>query len=92
MSTVNTLKPNMSGLAVGTTTSATEEISKLAPCAVVESASPSFAELLAAGSTAVNGQIGTVFVCGNDAGAKRSKAIHNVRRYGRTSLEWRKTR
>ena len=37
MSTV-ALKPDMSGLAVGTTSSVTEEISKLAPCAVVASA------------------------------------------------------
>jgi predicted dinucleotide-binding enzyme len=74
MSTVNALKPDMSGLAVGTTTSATEEVSKLAPCAAVVSAIPPFSELLAAGSTAVLGQKGTVFVCGNDAGAKRSKS------------------
>lgn len=92
MSTVNALKPDMSGLPVGTTSSAMEEIAKLATCAVVVRAIPSFAELLAAGSTAVNGQIGTVFVGGNDGGAKRSKAARNIRRYGRTSLKWRKTR
>jgi len=61
----------MSGLAVGTTTSAAEEIAELAPGAAVVSAIPSFAELLATGSTAVNGQIGTVFVCGNDSNAKK---------------------
>jgi 8-hydroxy-5-deazaflavin:NADPH oxidoreductase len=71
LSTVNALNPDMSGLAVGTTTSAAEEIAKLAPGAAVVSAIPSFAELLATGSTAVNGQIGTVFVCGNDSSAKK---------------------
>jgi predicted dinucleotide-binding enzyme len=69
--TVNALKVDISGLAVGTTTSAAEEIAKLAPGATVISAIPPFAELLATGSTAINGQTGTIFVCGNDASAKK---------------------
>jgi predicted dinucleotide-binding enzyme len=73
-STVNALKADMSGLAVGTTTSAAEEIAKLAPGSVVVGAIPSFAELLATGSTTVNGQVGTVFVCGDDAAAKKVSA------------------
>lgn len=69
-STVNALTADMSGLALGTTTSAAEEIAKLAPNARVVEALPPFAELLATGSASVGGQQGTTFCCGEDSAAK----------------------
>lgn len=69
-SCVNALKPDMSGMAVGTTTSAAEEIAKLAPGARVVEGLPLFAEVLQSGSTHFNGQEATVFYCGDDAEAK----------------------
>ncbi|BAU12972.1 NADP oxidoreductase coenzyme f420-dependent [Leptolyngbya sp. NIES-3755] len=69
-SCVNALKPDMSGMAIGTTTSAAEEIAKLAPDARVVEGLPLFAEVLQSGSTHFNGQEATVFYCGDDAEAK----------------------
>lgn len=69
-SCVNALKPDMSGMAVGTTTSAAEEIAKLAPGARVVEGLPLFAEVLQSDSTSFNGQEATVFYCGDDAEAK----------------------
>ena len=68
--TVNALTPDKSGLAVGTTTSAAEEIAKLARGARVVEALPPFAELLASGSASVGGHRGTIFSCGDDQEAK----------------------
>ncbi len=70
-SAVNALAPDMSGMAVGTTTSAAEEITKLAPGARVVEALPPFAELLHSGSTEIAGQQGSIFYCGDDQEAKR---------------------
>ena len=42
----NTLKPDMSGLSIGTTTSGGEEVAKLAPWARVVKAIPPFAEAM----------------------------------------------
>jgi 8-hydroxy-5-deazaflavin:NADPH oxidoreductase len=69
-SCVNALKPDMSGMAAGTTTSAAEEISKLAPGARVVEGLPLFAEVLQSGTTDFNGEEATVFYCGDDAEAK----------------------
>ncbi len=69
-SCVNALKPDMSGMAVGTTTSAAEEIAKLAPGARVVEGLPLFAEVLHSGNTSFNGADATVFYCGDDAEAK----------------------
>jgi 8-hydroxy-5-deazaflavin:NADPH oxidoreductase len=69
-SCVNALKPDMSGMAVGTTTSAAEEISKLAPGARVVEGLPLFAEVLQSGDTSFNGEKATVFYCGDDSEAK----------------------
>jgi 8-hydroxy-5-deazaflavin:NADPH oxidoreductase len=69
-SCVNALKPDMSGMAIGTTTSAAEEIAKLAPGARVVEGLPLFAEVLQSGSTDFNGQTASVFYCGDDAEAK----------------------
>ncbi|NJN56789.1 MAG: NADPH-dependent F420 reductase [Leptolyngbyaceae cyanobacterium SL_5_9] len=69
-SCVNALLPDMSGLAVGTTTSAAEEIAKLAPGARLVESMPLFAEVLHSPSTQFDGQTPTVFYCGDDAEAK----------------------
>jgi 8-hydroxy-5-deazaflavin:NADPH oxidoreductase len=69
-SCVNALKPELSGMAVGTTTSAAEEIAKLAPGARVVEGLPLFAEVLQSGDTSFNGAKATVFYCGDDTEAK----------------------
>lgn len=69
-SCVNALKADMSGMAIGTTTSAAEEIAKLAPGARVVEGLPLFAEVLQSGETHFNGQEATVFYCGDDTEAK----------------------
>jgi 8-hydroxy-5-deazaflavin:NADPH oxidoreductase len=69
-SCVNALKADLSGMAVGTSTSAAEEIAKLAPEARVVEALPLFAEVLHSGDTQFNAQEATVFYCGDDAPAK----------------------
>jgi hypothetical protein len=68
--TTNPFKTDMSGLEIGLSTSAGEEIAKAAPGAKVVKAVPPFAELLHSPSTRVNGQRPGVFVCGNDPGAR----------------------
>lgn len=70
-SCVNALLPDMSGLAVGTTTSAAEEIAKLAPGARVVEALPLFAEVLNSPSQQFGDQTATIFYTGDDAGAKQ---------------------
>lgn len=62
----NALKPDMSGLLVGTETSGGEEVAKLAPWARVVKAIPPFAEVLHSPSMLVGGQRVGVFVCGDD--------------------------
>ncbi|MRS99420.1 hypothetical protein GJQ57_12270 [Ralstonia pickettii] len=66
----NALKPDYSGLAVGTTTSAGEIIASRFPHARVVKGIPPFAELLASDDPTINGQPAGSFVCGDDAGAK----------------------
>jgi len=68
----NALKPDMSGLAVGTTTSAAEEIQKAAPWARVVKAIPPFAELMHTGSVRVAGTPVGVFVASDDSAAKET--------------------
>lgn len=68
--TTNPLKPDMSGLAIGTTTSAGEEIAKVAAGAPVVKAVPPFAEVLHSPSTTIAGQRPGVFVCGDDPNAR----------------------
>ena len=70
-SCVNALLPDMSGLAVGTTTSAAEEIAKLAPDARVVEALPLFAEVLNSPSQTFGDQTATIFYTGDDAAAKQ---------------------
>lgn len=68
--TTNPLKPDMSGLELGTTTSAGEEIARAALGARVVKAVPPFAELLHSPSTRLRGRFPGVFVCGNDPAAR----------------------
>jgi 8-hydroxy-5-deazaflavin:NADPH oxidoreductase len=70
-SIVNALLPDMSGMAVGTTTSAAEEIAKLAPSARVVEALPVFAEVLNSPSRRFSDQQATVFYTGDDESAKQ---------------------
>jgi len=66
----NALKPDMSGLAIGTTTSAGEEVARLAPWARVVKAIPPFAELMHSASLRLAGQQVGIFVCSDEADAK----------------------
>ena len=67
----NALKPDMSGLVVGTTTSGGEEVAKLAPWANVVKAIPPFAEVLHSTSTLIGGAHPGVFICGDDPEARK---------------------
>jgi predicted dinucleotide-binding enzyme len=73
-SCVNCLKPDFSGLEIGTTTSAAEEIAKLAPGARVVEALPPMAQILAADSHRLAGQQISTFYCGDDVEAKATVA------------------
>jgi len=72
----NALKPDMSGLAIGTTTSAGEEVARLAPWARLVKAIPPFAELMHSGSMRIANQQPAIFVCSDDADAKA--AVHKL--------------
>jgi 8-hydroxy-5-deazaflavin:NADPH oxidoreductase len=73
-SCVNCVKSDFSGLAVGTTTSAAEEIAKLAPGATIVEAIPPMAQILAADSHRLAGHQISTFYCGDDPGAKATVA------------------
>jgi 8-hydroxy-5-deazaflavin:NADPH oxidoreductase len=66
----NALKPDLSGLAIGTTTSAGETIAKLAPGARIVKAIPPFAELMHSDDPMIGGKAPGTFMCGDDADAK----------------------
>jgi len=65
----NALKPDMSSLAVGTTTSGAEIIQQLVPGARVVKGIPPFAELLHGEDPTIHGTPAGAFLCGNDAAA-----------------------
>jgi len=67
----NPLKPDFSGLLIGTTTSAGEQTAALAPWARVVKAIPPFAERLHADHLEIAGEKPGVFICGNDPEARR---------------------
>lgn len=71
-SIVNPLKPDFTGLEVGTDTSGSEQIAALVPGSRFAAAWPPFAEILAQGPAEIGGQKPTAFVCGEDGGAKQS--------------------
>ncbi len=67
----NPLKPDMSGLAVGHTTSAAEEVAKAAPGAkVVKAFNTTFAAVMNSPSRTFGSQKATGFYCGDDSSAK----------------------
>jgi len=66
----NPLLPDLSGLAIGTTTSGGEAVARLAPQAKVVKGLPPMAELLHSADPLVNGQPVGLFVAGDDAEAK----------------------
>lgn len=68
--TTNPLKPDFSGLEVGLTTSAGEEVARAAPMARVIKAVPPFAEWMQSDSRTIGGARPAVFVCGDDAAAR----------------------
>ena len=70
--TTNPLKADLSGLEIGLTTSAGEEMAKALPGARVVKAVPPFAELLMSDSILVDRAKPGAFVCGDD---ERSRAI-----------------
>ena len=71
-SCVNALKPDYTGLVVGFDNSAAEEVARRAPGALVVAALPPFAHAIAAGQLSYDHDLApTVFVCGDDAAAKR---------------------
>jgi 8-hydroxy-5-deazaflavin:NADPH oxidoreductase len=73
-SIVSPLKPDFSGLAVGTTTSGSEEIAKLATGASLVAGWPPFADVLASSSTHFGQERLTLFYCGDEAAAKQRVA------------------
>jgi predicted dinucleotide-binding enzyme len=72
--TTNPFKPAMDELLIGTTTSAGEEIAKALPGAKVVKAIPPFAEVLHSPSMLIGGHKPGVFVCGDDAHARKTVA------------------
>jgi predicted dinucleotide-binding enzyme len=73
-SIVNPLKRDLSGLTVGTTTSGSEELAKLAPRAKFVAGWPPFADVLTSSSTRFGSERQTLFYCGDDASAKQTVA------------------
>jgi hypothetical protein len=71
-SCVNAMKPDYTGLAIGFDNSAAEEVARRAPGALVVAAVPPFAHAIASRQLRYDRDLApTVFVCGDDAGAKR---------------------
>jgi 8-hydroxy-5-deazaflavin:NADPH oxidoreductase len=73
-SIVTPLKPDYSGLTLGTTTSGSEELAKLVPRAGFVAGWPPFAEVLASPSTRFGEERQTLFYCGDDENAKQTVA------------------
>jgi 8-hydroxy-5-deazaflavin:NADPH oxidoreductase len=69
-SIVTPLRPDLSGLVVGTTTSGSEELAKVVPGAAFVAGWPPFADVLASPSAPFGPDRPTLFYCGDDADAK----------------------
>jgi predicted dinucleotide-binding enzyme len=67
----NPLSPDLSGLMLGTNTSAGEEVARRVPRARVVKAIPPFAEVLHDPPHSLPGSRPATFVCGDDPAAKR---------------------
>lgn len=77
----NPLNPDMSGLALGHTSSAAEEIEKMAPGAsVVKAFNTAFAQVYQEGNRLFGSRMATMFYCGDDAEAKStvSRLINDI--------------
>jgi predicted dinucleotide-binding enzyme len=77
----NPLKPDMSGLALGQTTSAAEEIAKMGPGArVVKAFNTAFAQVYQEDNRLFGSRMVSMFYCGDDADAKAvaAKLIQDV--------------
>lgn len=72
---VNPLKPDLTGVQIGTDTSASEQIAKAASGARVVAGWPPFAEVLASGSGRIGGEKAGMFYCGDDGIAKETVAV-----------------
>ena len=72
---VNPLKPDLSGVQIGTDTSASEQISEMASGARIVAGWPLFAEILATGSGLINGEKASLLYCGDDHIAKETIAV-----------------
>ncbi|WP_266169126.1 NADPH-dependent F420 reductase [Dyella subtropica] len=70
----NPLNADLSGLSLGTNTSAAEEVARLAPTAKVVEVLFPFAQQLQSGKLQSGGQRPTQFYCGDDVDAKRMVA------------------
>lgn len=70
----NPLKPDLSGLVIGTTTSGGEEIARQLPAAMVVKGIPPFAELMHSDDPTIAGCPPGVFVAGDDSSAKQKVA------------------
>jgi len=70
-SIVNALRPDLSGLAIGTTTSGSEEISRRAKGAQLIAGWPPFADVLQSASTRFGVDRPTLFYCGDHQPAKQ---------------------
>lgn len=84
--TTNPLKADLSGLEIGTTTSAGEEVAAAAVGARVVKAVPPFAEVLHSGSSHIGGQRPGVFVAGDDP-ATRSVILTLVDEIGADGVD-----
>jgi 8-hydroxy-5-deazaflavin:NADPH oxidoreductase len=83
----NPLTPDMSDLAVGHTSSAAEEIAKLAPGAkVVKAFNTAFAQIYQSDSRFFGSRLPTMFYCGDDGSAKASVA-HLIKEAGFEPLD-----
>jgi 8-hydroxy-5-deazaflavin:NADPH oxidoreductase len=83
-SIVNPMKPDFTGLEVGTTSSGAEELAKLAPNARFVSALPPFAETLQ--TDAIGTPSPSVFVCSDDVEA-RAIVVALVTEFGADAID-----
>lgn len=68
--TTNPIKPDLSGLELGTTTSGGEAVAAAAPLARIVKGVPPFADVLNAPSSRIGGVLPGVFVAGDDEAAR----------------------
>lgn len=83
----NPVKADLSGLEIGTFTSAGEEVQRMLPNSFIVKAIPPFAnELMSGTKKMINGVRRTVFVCGNSINAKRI-VIRLIGRMGANGID-----